>query len=153
LSDALSWDPEFVNPNIDAITMTYGYMRAYEDRVRRAVNTPDRNGRSALWQGGMEPNIPVGSPAGVAAGMKRALAGGEGDEREGASGRWVAPGMMVRSVRQVWARAGADNQLGRGFPKLPYTGADAAALTSLEAAPRTIRGARDLLSVAIQYGN
>ena len=29
-------------PNIDAITMTYGYMRNYEDRVRRAVNTPDR---------------------------------------------------------------------------------------------------------------
>ena len=27
----------FVNPNIDAITMTYGYMRNYEDRVRRAV--------------------------------------------------------------------------------------------------------------------
>ncbi len=42
VSDALAWDPEFVNPNIDAITMTYGYMRNYEDRVRRAVNTPDR---------------------------------------------------------------------------------------------------------------
>src|SRR5437763_14224082 len=36
-------DPAFVNPNIDAITMTYGYMRVYEDRVRRAVNTPDRS--------------------------------------------------------------------------------------------------------------
>ena len=32
------------NPNIDAITMTYAYMRAYEDRVRRAVNTPDAGG-------------------------------------------------------------------------------------------------------------
>ena len=32
--------PGFQNPNIDAITMTYGYMRNYEDRVRRAVNTP-----------------------------------------------------------------------------------------------------------------
>ena len=41
--------------------MTYGYMRNYEDRVRRAVNTPDQEGRFALWQGGMEPNIPVGS--------------------------------------------------------------------------------------------
>ena len=66
VSDAASWDPAVVNPNIDAITMTYGYMRVYEDRVRRAVNTPDRQGRFALWQGGMEPNIPVGSPAGVA---------------------------------------------------------------------------------------
>ncbi len=64
--------------------MTYGYMRNYEDRVRRAVNTPDLDGHCALWQGGMEPNIPVGSEAGVAAGMKRAVAGAE---REQAAGR------------------------------------------------------------------
>ena len=70
VADAMAWDPGFINPNIDAISMTYGYMRNYEDRVRRAVNTPDRNGRCALWQGGMEPNIPVGSAAGVAAGMR-----------------------------------------------------------------------------------
>ena len=61
VSDALAWDPDVLNPNIDAITMTYAYMRAYEDRVRRAVNTPDLNGNYALWQGGMEPNIPVGT--------------------------------------------------------------------------------------------
>ena len=68
VSDAMAWDPAFVNPNIDAITMTYGYMRNYEDRVRRAVNTPDKLGQFALWQGGMEPNIPVGSePASPAA--------------------------------------------------------------------------------------
>ena len=84
VSDALAWDSGFVNPNIDAITMTYGYMRRYEDRVRRAVNTPDRNGRCALWQGGMEANIPVGSAAGVAAGMERAVSGGEREQREGA---------------------------------------------------------------------
>ena len=64
VSDAMAWDTGFVNPNIEAITMTYGYMRNYEDRVRRAVNTPDSNGNFALWQGGMEPNIPVGSEAG-----------------------------------------------------------------------------------------
>ena len=66
VSDAMAWDAAFVNPNIDAITMTYGYMRTYEDRVRRAVNTPNANGRFSLWQGGMEPNIPVGTPEGVA---------------------------------------------------------------------------------------
>jgi malate synthase len=48
---------------------------------------------------------------------------------------------------------GDDNQLGRRFPPLTYTSADAAALLSLEDAPRTVRGARDLLSVAMQYGN
>jgi malate synthase len=48
---------------------------------------------------------------------------------------------------------GQDNQLGREFPPLTYADADAAALTLLEPAPRTIRGARDLISVATQYGN
>ncbi|HEY1303897.1 MAG TPA: hypothetical protein VGF24_10140 [Vicinamibacterales bacterium] len=153
VSDAVAWDPSFVNPNIDTITMTYGYMRIYEDRVRRAVNTPDRNGVYALWQGGMEPNIPVGSAAGVANGMKRAVAGAEREQREGASGKWVAHWKMVHIVRPVWEKVGEANQLGRAFPPLTYTTADADGLTLLEDAPRTIRGARDLLSVALQYGN
>jgi len=153
VADAMAWDPGFMNPNIDAITMTYGYMRNYEDRVRRAVNTPDQLGQYALWQGGMEPNIPVGSAAGVESGMKRAVAGAEREQREGASGKWVAHWKMVHIVRPVWERAGQANQLGRSFPPLTYTQADADGLTLLEPAPRTVRGARDLLSVAIQYGN
>ena len=153
VADAMAWDPVFINPNIDAIGMTYGYMRNYEDRVRRAVNTPDRNGRCALWQGGMEPNIPVGSAAGVAAGMRRAKAGGEREQLAGASGKWVAHWKMVHIVRPVWEEAGADNQLGREFPPLSYTQEDADGLLLLEPAPRTVRGARDLLSVALQYGN
>lgn len=153
VADAMAGDPAFTNPNIDAITMTYGYMRNYEDRVRRAVNTPDRNGRCALWQGGMEPNIPVGSEAGVAASMAKATAGAEREEREGASGKWVAHWKMVHIVRPVWEKAGRDNQLGREFPALTYTDLDADGLVLLELAPRTVRGARDLLSVALQYGN
>src|SRR5947209_8946110 len=153
VSDAMAWDRDFVNPNIDAITMTYGYMRVYEDRVRRACNTPDQGGRYALWQGGMEPNIPVGSEAGVASGMKRAVAGAEREQREGASGKWVAHWKMVHIVRPVWEKVGQDNQLGRQFPPLTYEAADADALFLLEPAPRAVRGARDLLSVALQYGN
>jgi len=153
VSDAMAWDPTFVNPNIDAITMTYGYMRIYEDRVRRAVNTPDAKGQYALWQGGMEPNIPVGSDAGVTSAMKRAVAGGEREQREGASGKWVAHWKMVHIVRPVWEHVGDENQLGRPFPRLTYESADAEALILLEPAPRTIRGARDLLSVGLQYGN
>jgi malate synthase len=149
----MAWAPGFVNPNIDAITMTYGYMRHYEDRVRRAVNTPDQHGRFALWQGGMEPNIPVGSQAGVEAGMKRAVAGAEREQREGASGKWVAHWKMVHIVRPVWERVGQANQLGRSFPPLQYAQQDADALIELEPAPRTVRGARDLLSVGLQYGN
>jgi malate synthase len=153
VSDALAWDRGFVNPNIQVITMTYGYMRTYEDRVRRAMNTPDRNGRCALWQGGMEPNIPVGSEAGVAASMARAVAGAEREQREGASGKWVAHWKMVHIVRPVWEKVGRANQAGGAFPALTYTPEDAAGLMHLEPAPRTIAGARDLLSVALQYGN
>src|SRR5688572_20043329 len=125
VSDAIAWDPSFINPNIDAITMTYGYMRNYEDRVRRAVNTPDQNGRFALWQGGMEPNIPVGSQTGVTRAMERAVAGAEREQREGASGKWVAHWKMVHIVRPVWEKVGEANQAGRSFPRLTYTGADA----------------------------
>jgi malate synthase len=60
---------------------------------------------------------------------------------------------MVHIIRPVWEEAGEANQLGRPFPKLTYTAADAAGLTLLEPAPRTVRGARNLLSVALQYGN
>ena len=153
VADALAWDKGFHNPNIDAVTMKYGYMRIYEDRVRRAVNTPDRNGNFALWQGGMQPNIPVGSAKGIALGMKRALAGGESEQKGGASGKWVAHWKMVHIVRPIWEKVGAANQLGRPFPPLTYEQQDADDLVLLEAAPRTVRGARDLLSVALQYGN
>jgi malate synthase len=153
VSDAMAWDRGFVNPNIDAITMTYGYMRNYEDRVRRAVNTPDSRGGTVLWQGGMEPNIPVGSPAGVTSGMARAVAGAEREQREGASGKWVAHWKMVHIVRPVWEKQGRPNQLGGSFPPLTYTAEDAEGLRALEPSPRTVRGARDLISVALQYGN
>ncbi len=153
VADAMAWDPAIIHPNIEAVTMTYGYMRHYEDRVRRAVNTLDRRGQFALWQGGMEPNIPVGSAAGVTEGMKRAVAGAEREQREGASGKWVAHWKMVHIVRPAWEKAGEDNQLGRKFPPLGYAKADADGLTLFEPAPRTIRGARNLLSVGLQYGN
>lgn len=153
VSDAMSWDSTFINPNIESIVMTYGYMRNYEDRVRRAVNTPDLNGNFALWQGGMEPNIPVGSETGVASSMEKAIAGAERERRDGASGKWVAHWKMVHIVRPVWERHNDDNQLGRKFPRLSYTQNDADGLLLQEEAPRTIRGARNLLSVALQYGN
>src|SRR5215813_10231145 len=101
----------------------------------------------------MKPQIPVGSEAGVTAAMKKAVAGAEREQREGASGKWVAHWKMVHIVRPVWEKAGQANQLGREFPPLTYTQADADGLHLLEPAPRTVRGARDLLSVALQYGN
>jgi malate synthase len=85
--------------------------------------------------------------------MKKAVAGAEREQREGASGKWVAHWKMVHIVRPVWEKVGQANQLGRSFPSLTYTPDDAAGLVALEPAPRTIRGARDLVSVALQYGN
>jgi malate synthase len=153
VADAMAWDKSFINPDIEVITMTYGYMRNYENRVRCAVNTPDINGNFALWQGGMEPNIPVGSEEGVTSGMKKAVAGAEREQREGASGKWVAHWKMVNIVRPVWENAGEANQMGKKFPPLTYTQQDADGLILIEKGPTTIRGARNLLSVALQYGN
>ena len=153
VSDALCGDETFINPNIESITMTYAYMAAYEDRVRKAVNTPDRNGNFSLWQGGMEPNIPVGSVEGVAASMEKALAGARREQQAGASGKWVAHWKMVHIVRPVWEAVGEDNQLGRSFGSLEYTEESSRRLSELQPAPLTIRGSRNLLSVAIQYGN
>ena len=85
--------------------------------------------------------------------MKRAVAGAEREQREGASGKWVAHWKMVHIVRPVWEKEGEPNQLGRKFPPLTYTQEDADGLLLLDPAPRTIQGARALLSVALQYGN
>lgn len=153
VSDAMAWDKGFINPNIESILMTWGYMRNYENRVRCAVNTPDINGNFALWQGGMEPNIPVGSAEGVSASMKKAVAGAEREQRDGASGKWVAHWKMVNIVRPVWENIAEANQLGRNFPRLTYTKQDSDGLILIESAETTIRGARNLLSVALQYGN
>ncbi len=153
VADAMAWDANFTNPNIEAITMTYGYMRHYEDRVRRCVNTPDINGNFALFQGGMEPNIPVGSEEGVNTSMTNALAGAEREQQAGACGKWVAHWKMVHIIRPAWEKIGEQNQLGRSFPPLTYELQDADDLFLLEDAPRTVRGARNLLSVALQYGN
>ena len=53
VSDAMAWDPAFVNPNIDAITMTYGYMRELRGprpprrATRRTRSATSRCGRAA----------------------------------------------------------------------------------------------------------
>ena len=53
VADAMAWDPAFVKPNIDAITMTYGYMRDLRrSRAPRRATRPtgwasSRSGRAA----------------------------------------------------------------------------------------------------------
>ena len=61
----------------------------------------------------MEPNIPVVQKEGVAASMKKAVAGAEREQREGASGKWVAHWKMVNIVRPVWEKVGEAKSTGK----------------------------------------
>ena len=153
VSDTMAWDPEFINPNIDAITITYGYMRTYEDRVRRA----------ASYEG---PERPFGTMAGRDGAQhprrlreRRRRQHEEGGGRCGARAARGCERQMGRPLEDGSHRTaglgekGEANQLGRKFPPLTHTADDARGLLLLEPAPRSIRGARDLLSVALQYGN
>ena len=122
--------------------------------MRRAVNTPDADGQFALWQGGMEPNIPVGSADGCrgAAWSARSPAPSANSAKARAAsgsrtGRWCT------SSGPCGRRPAPTNQLGREFPRLRTRPRMPTSLIQLEPAPRTVRGARDLLSVAMQYGN
>ena len=126
VADAMRLGPRASSiPTSTRSAMTYGYMRVYEDRVRRAVNTPDREGRCALWQGGMEPNIPVGSQRGrrrrdeEGGGRRRARAAPGRERQVGGAledGAHRAPGVGTRRRGQP-ARP--------EFPRLTYTDADA----------------------------
>jgi len=124
----------------------------YRGRVRRAVNTPTATATSRS-AGGMQPNIPS-ARRGIALGMKRALARGEDEQQAGASGKWVAHWKMVpHRAGRIWERPATANswaapsaltygQTGRGRPGAAGAGGRA-----------PVRGARDMLSVALQYGN
>jgi len=60
---------------------------------------------------------------------------------------------MVHIIGPDWEDAREANQSGRIFPALEYSPKAADELLLIEPAPTTIRGARNLLSVALQYGN
>ena len=86
--------------------------------------------------------------------MKRALAGGESEQK---GGRERQVGGALEDGPHRAARSGKKSapptSWADAFPPLTYGQQDADDLVLLEAAPRTVRGARDLLSVALQYGN
>ena len=66
---------------------------------------------------------------------------------------WTKPIVIGRHAFGDQYRATDFVVPGPGKLTITYTPADADGLTELEPAPRTIRGARDLISVALQYGN
>ena len=83
----------------------------------------------------MEPNIPVGSKEGVAASMAKAVAGAEREQRDGASGKWVAHWKMVNIVRPVWEKAGAAKSTRKKISAADLHQQDADGLLLLEPAP------------------
>ena len=116
VSDAYAWDPGFINPNIDAITMTYGYMRDLRGSgAPGGEHTgPERQLCAVAGRDGAE--HPGRQRGGCEAAMKKAVAGGEREQREGASGKWVAHWKMVHIMRPVWERIGPGQPAGPGVP-------------------------------------
>ena len=110
-------------------------------------NTPDslrpatRSGRAA-WS----PTSRSARKTGVEPRMERAVAGAEREQREGASGKWVAHWKMVHIVRPGLgaSRARRTSSVGR-FRRSTYTPADADGLTAARAGaandPRRARSA------------
>ena len=123
-------------------------------RAPRRATRPTSSGSSRSGRAAWSRTSRSAPTAGVASGMKRAVAGAEREQREGASGKWVAHWKMVHIVRPVWEKAGQDESARAAVPAArPTRRPTPTALSLLEPAPRTVRGARDLLSVALQYGN
>ena len=102
----------------------------------------------------MEPNIPVGSEAGVDA---RHEARGRRRRARAARGRQRQVGRPLEDGPHRPAGVGEGRPGQSARPRVPaahlHRRRRATASTLLEPAPRTVRGARDLLSVALQYGN
>ena len=134
--------------------MTYGYMRNYEDRVRRAVNTPDRLGRFALWQGGMEPNIPVGSEAGR---RQRHEASGRRRRARTARGRQRQVGRPLEDGPHRPAGLGAGRRRTTSSDarsrRSPTRDADADGLTRSSRRRAPIAARAICSASALQYGN
>lgn len=161
------WDNNWVPPNFKEMVMTYPFMFNYETRVVQAVNTPDKNGNTVLWIGGMEPQIPVVkgtiSASDKAAAIENAMKIAETSKlrelERGASGTWVAHPGMVQRLRKVYEenlynKTGKVNQLDNTTAgRLAYTPEAAAKLTELKPGQRTVAELRFLVSVAMQYVN
>ena len=101
----------------------------------------------------MEPNIPVGSEAGVASGMKRATAAPNASNARARAASGSPTGRWCTSSGRCGKRPDRTTSSGGQFPRSPTRRPTRTVSPLLEPAPRTVRGARDLLSVALQYGN
>jgi malate synthase len=91
VADAMAWDPDFIDPNIDAITILY--MPTLRDRCGAAIATGSA-GTSTLWRG---------SPTFISSGSAlRGWTGARAGARRRAQAARVSPAEMVH--RRRWSR-------------------------------------------------
>ena len=82
------------------------HARLRGSRAPRGEHAGSQRAASRSGRAGWSRTSRSGSPAGVQASMARAVAGAEREQREGASGKWVAHWKMVHIVRPVWEKVG-----------------------------------------------
>jgi malate synthase len=122
VSDALAWDRRVRESE---------HRRDHHDlrlhaplrgpRAPRREHARSRMGARRSGRAAWSPTSPWARRPGVAAGMKRAVAGAEREQRAGASGKWVAHWKMVHIVRPVWERAGRPISSAAPSRALTYT--------------------------------
>lgn len=169
-------DPDWVPEDFGEIGITYPFMHTFENRVWRAANTPDKNGNTVLWEGGMEvqiPTIPDDIPQAqkdeyIAGFMAKARANKTREAQAGAPRAWVAHPDMVDVVATPFKERYNDgnhpekapvigqkqNLDGEKWTPLTYTEADQQAFFELRPAGQrkiTLKGLDEDISVYIQY--
>jgi malate synthase len=163
-------DLDWVPDDFSRITMEYPFMHTFEDAVWRAANTPDKNGNTILWEGGMEvqiPTIPDKIPQAekdqyIKGFMAKASANKLREALAGAPRAWVAHPDMVAIVANVFKERYGEgkapvlgqtkNLNGNKWTPLTYELADAEAFFQLKNKQViTVEGLRQDISVYMQY--
>jgi malate synthase len=167
---AKDYDQNWVPDDFSRLGMTYPFMHTFENAVWRAANTPDKNGNTILWEGGMEvqiPTIPDNIPQAqkdeyIKGFMAKASANKLREALAGAPRAWVAHPDMVPIVANVFKDRYGDgkapvlgqtvNLNGEAWTPLTFTPEDAHAFFKLDDHQViTVKGLRQDISVYMQY--
>ncbi len=134
--------PDRLTPDRAAMTMDRAFLAAYSLRL---IDTCHRRGAFAM--GGMAAQIPVkGDEAANTAALAKVRADKQREVANGHDGTWVAHPALVAVAAEAFADAGP-NQLDRRPDRVP--GRDE--MLALHDGERTEQGAREAISVAVQY--
>ena len=134
--------PDRLTPDRSAMTMDRAFLAAYSLRL---IDTCHRRGAFAM--GGMAAQIPVkDDEAANSIALAKVAADKQREVANGHDGTWVAHPALVAVATEAFAAAGP-NQLSRRPARVP--GRDE--MLALHDGERTEKGAREAISVAVQY--